>query len=49
MLGFDLWGTNSAFNNVYKSTEHYNDKLKPATDQVIGYIKLQNYLNIIQI
>ena len=32
MLGFDLWGNNNTFNNVYKSTEHYNNQNKPATD-----------------
>ena len=32
MLGFDLWGSNSKFNNIYKSTENYNDATKPATD-----------------
>ena len=32
MLGFDLWGSDRKFNNIYKSTENYNDATKPATD-----------------
>jgi len=32
MLGFDLWGTNSKFNNVYKNSDNYNSSDKPATD-----------------
>ena len=32
MLGFDLWGVDNKFNNVYKSTDNYNESTKPATD-----------------
>jgi len=32
MLGFDLYSTDKLFNNIYKSTENYNDDTKPATD-----------------
>jgi hypothetical protein len=33
MIGFDLFASNNnLFNNVYKSTENYNDASKPPTD-----------------
>ena len=32
LLGFDLWGSNNKFNNIYKSTENYNQADKPPTD-----------------
>ena len=38
MIGFDLYGNNKLFNNIYKDTESYNESIKDATDPVMGYI-----------
>ena len=32
MIGFDLYGNNKLFNNIYKDTESYNESTKDATD-----------------
>jgi hypothetical protein len=32
LLGFDLWGSSSYVNNVYKDTSNYSNKDKPAVD-----------------
>lgn len=32
MIGFDLYGNNKLFNNIYKNTPNYNESNKPETD-----------------